>query len=88
MSDRPWYRRYGSDFIVRTLDLSLEEKGAYSVILDLIYDRGRPFPDDARYIAGVCGCSLRKWASIRGRLIEAGKIAIVDGCIEEADGCP
>ena len=65
MSERPWYRRYGSDFIAGTLGLSLEEKGAYSIVLDLIYDRRRPIPDDARYIAGVCGCSVRKWTAIK-----------------------
>jgi len=81
MSARPWYRRYGADFIAGTLTLSLEEKGAYSIILDLIYDRGGPIPDEPRYIAGVCGCSLRKWSAIRARLIDAGKIAVRDGRI-------
>ena len=80
-SERPWYKRYGSDFIAGTLGLSLEEKGAYSLILDLLYDRGRPLPDDPRYIAGVCGCSVRKWNAIRDRLIEAGKITVRDGTI-------
>ncbi|WP_181708780.1 YdaU family protein [Chthonobacter rhizosphaerae] len=81
MSSRPWYRRYGSDFIAGTLGLTLEEKGAYSIILDLMYDRGRPIPDDPRYIAGVCGCSIRKWSAIRARLVALGKIQIVDGSI-------
>jgi uncharacterized protein YdaU (DUF1376 family) len=75
-SSRPWYKRYASDFISGTLRLSLEEKGAYSLILDLIYDRGGPIPDDPRYIAGVCGCSVRKWNAIRNRLLEMGKIEI------------
>jgi uncharacterized protein YdaU (DUF1376 family) len=81
MSERPWYRRYGSDFIAGTLGLSLEEKGAYSIILDLIYDRGKPIPDEPRYIAGVCGCSVRKWSAIRDRLVALGKIEIEGGLI-------
>lgn len=82
MSRRPWYKRYGADFISGTLSMSLEEKGAYSIVLDLLYDRGEPIPDDPRYIARVCGCSTRKWNTIRERLLEMGKIYLTaDGRI-------
>jgi uncharacterized protein YdaU (DUF1376 family) len=79
MSGRPWYKRYGADFVHGTLGLTLEQKGAYSLCLDLIYDRGGPIPDDARWLAGVCGCSVRKWNSIRALLLEAGKLVEIDG---------
>jgi uncharacterized protein YdaU (DUF1376 family) len=79
MSKRPWYKRYGGDFVMGTMSLSLEEKGAYSLCLDLIYDRGGPIPDDARWLAGVCGVSLRKWATLRDRLIATGKLSPSDG---------
>ncbi len=69
-----WYKRCGADFIHGTMMLTLEEKGAYSLCLDLIYDRGGPIPDEPRWLAGVCGVSLRKWASIRDRLISLGKL--------------
>ena len=81
MSKNPWYKRYGADFIAGTLGMSLEEKGAYSIVLDLIYDRDGAIPDDPRYIAGVCGCSVRKWNAIRLKLIELGKIQCQDGFI-------
>lgn len=74
MSERPWYKRYGGDFVMGTMALSLEEKGAYSLCLDLIYDRGGPIPDDARWLAGICGVSVRKWNAIRAALLEAGKL--------------
>jgi uncharacterized protein YdaU (DUF1376 family) len=76
---RPWYRRFPDNFIAGTVGLSLEEKGAYSLILDLIYVRGGPVPDEPRYISGVCNCSVRKWNAIRQRLIDLGKIEVVDG---------
>lgn len=79
MSRRPWYKRYGGDVVLGTMDLTLEEKGAYSICLDLIYDRGGPIPDDRRWLAGVCGVSVRKWGAIRDRLIEAGKLEVRDG---------
>ncbi|WP_279059297.1 YdaU family protein [Bartonella apis] len=80
-TNRPWYKRYPADFIQGTMGLSLEEKGAYSIILDLIYAKGAPIVDDERYIAGVCNISLRKWAAIRERLVEAKKITISAGFI-------
>lgn len=79
MSGRPWYRRYPSDFLHGTAGMSLEVKGAYSIVLDLIFDRRGPIPDDARWIAGHCGCSVRLWNRIRAELIEAGKLIAEDG---------
>lgn len=75
----PWYRRFPDNFIAGTVGLTLEEKGAYSLVLDLMYVRGGPVPDEPRYIAGVCNCSVRKWNAIRARLIDLGKISVVDG---------
>lgn len=78
MSSR-WYKRCGADFIHGTMNLTLEEKGAYSLCLDLIYDRGGPIPDDARWLSGVCGVSMRKWNSLRQSLISAGKLTVENG---------
>lgn len=75
----PWYRRFPDNFIAGTVGLTLEEKGAYSLVLDLMYVRGGPVPDEPRYIAGVCNCSVRKWNAIRQRLVDLGKISVVDG---------
>lgn len=69
-SDRPWYKRYPSNFIQGTMDLTLEERGAYSLVLDLIYDRGGPIPNDPRWLAGVCRISVRKWNAILDRLLQ------------------
>jgi len=81
MSRRPWYKRYPSDFITGTINMTLDEKGAYSMVLDLIYDRGGPIADDSQWIARVCGCSTRKWNQLRNRLIELGKIHVNDSLI-------
>jgi uncharacterized protein YdaU (DUF1376 family) len=81
MGARPWYKRFPSDFITGTISLTLEEAGAYSYVIDLIHDRGGAIPDDPQWIARVCGCSTRKWKTIRERLIQAGKITQNDGFI-------
>lgn len=76
---RRWYKRCPSDFIAKTMKLTLEEKGAYSLCLDLMYDRGGPIPDDPRWLAGICNVSLRKWAALRESLIAHEKLIEQDG---------
>lgn len=84
MTGRPWYKRFPNDFLAATISLSLEEKGAYSVCLDLIYANDGPIPDDAQWIARACGCSTRKWKQLRERLLEAGKLYVDEGKIGNA----
>ena len=77
----PYYKRFPRDFLEGTIGLSFEVKGAYAIVLDLIYMRDGRLPDDARYIAGQLGCSVRKWSAIRSELVEAGKLQVVGGII-------
>lgn len=79
MSANPWHRRYHSDALAGMLSLTLEERGAYQTVLDLIYDRQGPIMDNERLLAGYMGCSIRKWRSLREALIAQGKLAAVDG---------
>jgi len=77
----PYYKRFPRDFLEGTIGLSFEVKGAYAIVLDLIYMRDGRLADDARYIAGQLGCSVRKWTAIRQELIEVGKLTAKDGII-------
>lgn len=81
MSQHPWYKRYPADFIAGTLELSLEEKGAFSIIIDLLHDKGGAMDDDPQWLARVMGCSVRKWKAIREQLLAKGKIYIDEGKI-------
>jgi uncharacterized protein YdaU (DUF1376 family) len=81
MGARSCYSRYPSDFIGGIVGLGLELIGAYTVILDLIYDRGGPIPDDDFWLAGICGCSSRKFRSVKKALLAAEKLYIEDGKI-------
>jgi len=60
------------------MELTLEERGAYTTFLDLMYDRGGPIIDNERLNAGYLGVSLRKYRAIRSALIEKGKIYLTD----------
>lgn len=81
MNGLPYYKAYPRDFLEGTIGMSFEEKGAYRLVLDLIYMQGGNLPDDARYISGHLGCTVRKWNMLRERLISLGKIAAENGII-------
>ena len=59
--------------------LTLEERGAYNTLLDLIYENGGPVFDDERQLAGEMGVSVRKWRQVRAALIARGRIYCIGG---------
>lgn len=73
-----WYKRDPTAALDGMMILTLEERGAYNTVLDLIYARDGAVPDDARFLAGCMGCDVRIWKRIRGRLIGLCKL-YVDG---------
>jgi uncharacterized protein YdaU (DUF1376 family) len=76
MSVLPYHKRYHSDALAGMMPLTLEERGAYNTLLDMMYDRGGPLIDNERLLAGYMNCSLRKWRQVRDQLLEKGKIVI------------
>lgn len=76
MNGLPWYKAYPRDFIEGTIGMPFELKGAYRLVLDLIYMQGGNLPDDPRYISGLLGCSIRRWNSMRLQLVEMGKLQV------------
>lgn len=81
MNGLPYYKAYPRDFIEGTIGMDFETKAAYRLVLDLIYMQGGNLPDDARYISGLLGCSVKKWNTIRQKLIDAGKIEARGSCL-------
>lgn len=76
-----WYKRDPDAALSGYFELSLEERGAYNTILDLLYSRSGDVPDDDRFIAGWLRCDVRVWRRIKNRLIDTGKIKIENGII-------
>lgn len=76
MNGLPYYKAYPRDFIEGTVGMRLELKGAYRLVIDLIYLQGGNLPDDPRYISGLIGCTVRKWKSLRNELIDGGKLFV------------
>lgn len=79
MNGLPYYKAYPRDFFDGTVGLDFEVKGAYRLVLDLIYQHGGRLADDPRFIAGHLGCSVKKWNALRAAIIAAGKISVSDG---------
>lgn len=79
-----WYKRYPDAALAGMMELTLEERGAYNTVLDLIYSRAGDLPDDDRFIAGWCRVDVRIWRRIKARLVAVGKLWITDGVIHNA----
>lgn len=82
---RPWFKFFGRDFRdgVRGV-LSLEEAGAYAIVLTLIYETENRLLDDERIICAHLNVDIRIWRRIRRRLIEAGKLDACGGLLTNA----
>ena len=79
MNGLPYYKAYPRDFFEGTLGMDFEVKAAYRLTLDLIYQHGGKLSDDARFIAGILGCSVKKWNLLRSAMIAAGKLKVSGG---------
>lgn len=77
----PYYKAYPRDFFEGTRGMDGELKGAYRLVLDLIYQHGGSLQNDERHIAGELGYSVRKWNSLLARLVAAGKLQCELGII-------
>jgi uncharacterized protein YdaU (DUF1376 family) len=75
----PYHRRYHGDALQGYRKLTLEQRGAYTTILDLIYDEGGPIDRNERWLAGELNCSLRKAKVILDELIQLRKIYVTVG---------
>lgn len=79
-----WYKRDANAALAGMMGLTLEERGAYNTILDLIYARDGVLPDDDREIARMVECDPRKWRLLKRRLIDRGKLFVVGGRLHNA----
>lgn len=77
----PYHRRYHEDALQGFSRLSLEQRGAYQLILDLMYATGGEIDDDDNWLAGQALTTSKKWRRVKGELVAHGKIWIVNGKI-------
>lgn len=69
-----FYRRDPDAALNGMSKMSLEERGVYNTVIDLMYLMWRPLEDNPKYIAAHCNCAVQKLNPILRRLIEMGKV--------------
>jgi uncharacterized protein YdaU (DUF1376 family) len=84
MGQIKWYKRDPDAALSGMMGLSLEERGAYNTVLDLIYTRDGNLPDDERFVAGWLGVDVRVWRRIKNRLIDLGKLYVAEGMLRNS----
>lgn len=77
MGGLPWFKCSPRDFREGMMGLTCEERGAYSTILMLIYERGEPIPDDAPWLCANLTISARAWTKVRAVLIARDKLFVI-----------
>jgi uncharacterized protein YdaU (DUF1376 family) len=82
-----WYKRDPRAALTGMMELTLEERGAYNTILDLIYAHDGELLDDPAVIVPWLGVDVRVWKRIRRNLVDKGKLYVHAGCLhnERAD---
>jgi len=80
----PYFPMYPRDFFEGTQEMSLELKGAYIMVLNLLYTRGGPVSDEPGFISRYVGCSVRKWKQVRDELVAMGKLYVQNGMISNS----
>jgi hypothetical protein len=79
MGKLKWYKRDPVAALEGMAELTLEERGAYNTLIDLLYARDEDVPDDDVLVARMMSCHWRSWRAIKKRLIARKKVRVVDG---------
>jgi hypothetical protein len=79
-----WYKRDPRAALTGMRGLTLEERGAYNTILDLIYCHDGTLEDNPREICHELHCNIRTWKRLKARLLELGKLYVHAGCLRNA----
>ena len=79
MGSLKWFKRDPRAAVLGMMTLTLEERGAYNTLIDLIYIADGALPDNANIISRLLGTNTRRWKRIRASLITKGKVYVIGG---------
>ena len=74
-----WYKRDPHAAIVGMAELTFEEVGVYTLLLDHLWIKDGKLPDDLQMVARKLHTNARRWRRLRASLIRHGKIYVLDG---------
>jgi hypothetical protein len=81
-----WYRRDPEAMLAEISDFeNLKDYGAITVLRDLLFIRGGAIPDDARIARKFLGCNAKGWETLRGKLLDLGKLYLADGVLRSPE---
>jgi hypothetical protein len=75
MSGPDWHKRYHRKALKGMAKLTVDLRGVYQTLQDMIYDEGGPIDDDEKYLAGQMMLSIRAYRSLRDKLLALGRIS-------------
>ncbi len=84
MTKAPWIKWEAAAFLNGIVGMTAEEIGVYTLILNLIYDKGGPIKDDRVRIARRCLMRPTSFEKVFSRLVEDGKLSVKNGLISNA----
>jgi uncharacterized protein YdaU (DUF1376 family) len=74
-----WYKRDPDAFLNGVAVLTLEETGAYAIVIEAYYAVDGELPDDDYRMSRVLRCNPRTWRKLKLALIAKGKLHLKDG---------
>ena len=79
--NRPWYKRYPSDFLAGTRGMRPLLHKTYSRLIDGTYEYGGPLPNDPHRLAHLLELRVRDVPRLIGELAAMGKITVENGLV-------
>jgi uncharacterized protein YdaU (DUF1376 family) len=71
-----FYKHDPNAWLAGTAQLTLEQRGAYITIIDLLYSNDDVLIDDDQAIARTMNCQVRRWQRLKSELMAMGKIRV------------
>ena len=77
----PYFKFYPADFMNGVRGLTAQEVGVYTMLLCRFYEENAPVEYHARRLCTYCGMREATFVKVVEKLIDLGKITLVDGCL-------
>jgi len=77
-----FYKRDPDAALSGMAELTLQERGAYNTIIDLLYSRDGDLRDDDDMLRRCMGCHGNEWRAVKSRLIAKRKIWVEGGFLK------
>jgi uncharacterized protein YdaU (DUF1376 family) len=81
-----FYKREPDNFAGGVAELTLEQIGAYTLLIDLLYARDGLVPNDDASVARMLHLDIRLWRRMKRELMAAGKVHLTNEGLLTANG--